>query len=450
MEYICKPKRIQIYINTKHKDIEAIKKETGCTAIINGGLYTTANFSPVCQLRVDGKTLADDGYGYWGYGWDIHALTLTADRDSYKNYIAMACLVRNGQKEDLSTLDAALKGSRQRTAIGTFADGRVWVFAQKSPTLTPEALQALAISKGLKDAVMLDGGASTQCILPSGTLTSKRKVHNYILIYENEETDMVDIEYMPATNADVWKENRTITVQGLVLHSTAMPGKDAYAIQKNFNVPNRGASIQACVDDKRVVQLLPWNKRAGHVGAGSKGSFNNSHIGVEMCEPSGLVYNSIGNKIVTYNPPKDYFENIWNNAVDLFAYLCKQYNLDPLGKNVIVSHAEAHALGYGDNHADTGHWFVWENKTMDDFRKAVYNRMNGVDEDDMTYEKFKEYMDRYMAEAVVSDPSSWAKDACEKAVAKGIMKGDGTGAYNFQKPLTREAYLVMQDRQGLL
>lgn len=75
---------------------------------------------------------------------------------------------------------------------------------------------------------------------------------------------------------------------------------------------------------------------------------------------------------------------------------------------------------------------------------------NQEDDDDMTYEKFCEYMDQYMSEAVVSKPSSWAKDACEKAIKNGVMLGDGNGAYNFQKPLTREAYLVMQDRQGLL
>lgn len=68
----------------------------------------------------------------------------------------------------------------------------------------------------------------------------------------------------------------------------------------------------------------------------------------------------------------------------------------------------------------------------------------------LTYEEFCSYMDRYMSEAVVSQPSSWAKDACEKAIAKGVMKGDGKGAYNFQRPLTREAYLAMQDRAGLL
>lgn len=71
-------------------------------------------------------------------------------------------------------------------------------------------------------------------------------------------------------------------------------------------------------------------------------------------------------------------------------------------------------------------------------------------DEEMSYETFKEYMERYMAEAVTSEPSKWAADSCQKAVDKGIAKGNGEGAYNWQKPLTREAYFVFQDRQGQL
>lgn len=72
------------------------------------------------------------------------------------------------------------------------------------------------------------------------------------------------------------------------------------------------------------------------------------------------------------------------------------------------------------------------------------------DDEMLTYEQWKAYMERYMSEAVVSEPSRWAKESADKAIAKGLIQGDGKGAYNWQKPLTREAYLVMQDRAGLL
>jgi len=82
--------------------------------------------------------------------------------------------------------------------------------------------------------------------------------------------------------------------------------------------------------------------------------------------------------------------------------------------------------------------------------EEVNRALTQKEDDDMSYEQFKEYMTRYMNEAEVSEPSAWAKEACEKAIEKGVMQGNGAGAYNFQKPLTREAYLVMQDRAGLL
>lgn len=232
------------------------------------------------------------------------------------------------------------------------------------------------------------------------------------------------IEYIPITNSDVWPSTRTIRPDGLVLHSTAIPGYDAYAIQQNFNRPNRGASIHAAVDDVLVVQCLPWTKRAGHVGSGTNGSFNNSHIGVEMCEPLGIVYNSNASAIISYNPPAGYFDRIWNNAVELFAMLCMEYDLNPLGRNVIVSHAEAHALGYGDNHADPDHWLRMEGRTMNDFRQAVNDRIEEMREDEevLTGEEIYNRLQAYLETRAVP---AWALEELDQAEALAIT--DGTG-----------------------
>lgn len=264
-----------------------------------------------------------------------------------------------------------------------------------------------------------------------------------------KERNTTEIEVSYTTKSDGWN-NGFIVPKGIVLHSTAWPGKDARYIRDYFDAPNRGASIHAAVDDRRAVQCLPWTKKAGHVGRGSRGTLNSTHIGVEMCEPSGLVYDSSGSIIVRYEPAPGYFQKVWKNAAALFAMLCRRFGLDPMGDGVILSHAEAHARGYGDNHADTAHWFRWEGVTMDDFRAAVRDMKGEEAEEEMSYEQFVEYMDRYMSEAVKDEPDAWAKEAAEKAVARGIVQGDGSGAFNWHKPLTREAYVVMQDRAGLL
>ena len=86
-----------------------------------------------------------------------------------------------------------------------------------------------------------------------------------------------------------------------------------------------------------------------------------------------------------------------------------------------------------------------------DIAKQVNARLDAMQEEkDTEYEQFKEYMDKYMAEAAFDDPSDWAKESCEKAIAKGVLKGNGNGSFNFKRPLTREQYLVMQDRLGML
>lgn len=254
----------------------------------------------------------------------------------------------------------------------------------------------------------------------------------------------------PITHNDGYKQNGKLAPKGIVLHSTAMPGFDADAVFNNFDRPGRGASIHGCIDDRCFIQTMPFTQRAGHVGSGAKGTLNATHIGIELCEPTGITYNSAGSAIVEYDPPDDYFPAIWDKAVTVFAVICAEYGLDPEGDGIILSHAEAHARGYGSNHADVGHWFRWENVTMDDFRAAVKAKMNGEDSEEMNYEKFCEYMARYMSEADDDPPSAWAGDACRRAIEKGIMKGSGDGAYSFHRPMTREEYIVMQDRAGLL
>ena len=69
---ICtvKPKKVSIYINSAQRTIAQVKAETGCDAVINGGLFDGA-FRPVCHLKAGGKVLVADPYLYWGYGWEI-------------------------------------------------------------------------------------------------------------------------------------------------------------------------------------------------------------------------------------------------------------------------------------------------------------------------------------------------------------------------------------------
>ena len=96
-----------------------------------------------------------------------------------------------------------------------------------------------------------------------------------------------------------------------------------------------------------------------------------------MCEPAGAVYNKNGTAFTVYNVDKQasYFAAVWNNAVQLCADLCRQFNLDPLADGVLICHREGNARGIASNHADVLHWFPKHGKTMDDFRAAVAERI---------------------------------------------------------------------------
>lgn len=112
-------------------------------------------------------------------------------------------------------------------------------------------------------------------------------------------------------------------------------------------------------DSVATVQTLPWNIPAWGVGKGKNGSYNWSAVQFEICEDS--------------LKSKTYFEETYNEAVEFCTMICKTYNI-PVEN--IVSHKEAYKLGYGSNHGDPEHWWSKFGFTMDDFRKAVEEKLN--------------------------------------------------------------------------
>lgn len=170
---------------------------------------------------------------------------------------------------------------------------------------------------------------------------------------------------------------RTITPKGLMLHSVGCPQPSAAVFVRNWNKASYDrACVHAFIDANTgdVHQTLPWNRRGWHCASGKKGSGNNTHIGVEMCEPACIKYT--GGATFTCSDPataKAAVTRTYNAAVELFAMLCKQFGLDPLKDGVILSHKEGCARGIASNHGDPEH--LWNQLktgyTMDGFRKAV-------------------------------------------------------------------------------
>lgn len=112
-----------------------------------------------------------------------------------------------------------------------------------------------------------------------------------------------------------------------------------------------------------VVNTLPYTMAAWGVGKGSRGSYNydpTGHIQFEMCEDD-------------LTDPS-YFDQVMGTAVAYCARLCREYGL---AAESIVSHKEAHALGYASNHGDPENWMGRFGMTMEDFQARVRAKLKG-------------------------------------------------------------------------
>ena len=179
------------------------------------------------------------------------------------------------------------------------------------------------------------------------------------------------------TKNPCYTAGRKIVVKGLMLHSVGVPQPNASVFLTNWNKASYNAAcVHGFIDanDGTVYQTLPWDHRGWHCGA----SANNTHIGVEMCEPYCLKYS--GGASFTCSDPtaaKAAVKRTYDAAVELFAMLCQRFGLDPLADGVIISHHEGALRGVASNHGDPEH--LWNQLgtgyTMDGFRKAVKSAM---------------------------------------------------------------------------
>lgn len=220
-----------------------------------------------------------------------------------------------------------------------------------------------------------------------------------------------------AEKSACYNENRTIVPRGLMLHSVGcnQPRASVFA-EKWYN--GKDVCANAVIDglqDGLIIQTLPWEHRPWCAG----GSANSTHIQVEMGEPDTIRYITGANFIVT-NKAKAIAvaKRTYNTAVELFAYLCNKYKLDPLADGVIVSHSEGYKRGIASGHVDPEH--LWKqlglsSLSMDTFRNDVKAYL------DKNYSKNEKKEDK--VDNLLSEKKS------DEAIAKEVIVGKwGSGA----------------------
>lgn len=267
-----------------------------------------------------------------------------------------------------------------------------------------------------------------------------------------------------ATNGKYWGLPN-ITVKGLCLHSVGCPQPKADVFAKSFNSPNAHASIHGVIEPGRFIEMAPCFEKAGqtkkcyHVGSGSKGSRNSTHIGIEMTEPNTITYTG-GASYRDNNPAKtkEFFLANTDTAAQVFADLCIFHNLT-VNDITITTHRQSYLDGYGGNHGDP--WHIWKNIGYDlaQFRKDVQKYIDAKKGDVlalMTKEEFNKILDEKLGAVAkvyntIDDVPDYAKAAVQKLVDQGALAGTGgttNGKANLNLSYDLVRTIVILDRCG--
>ena len=248
------------------------------------------------------------------------------------------------------------------------------------------------------------------------------------------------------THNSCYIKGEHIKPRGVMVHSTgaANPwlrryvdpddGRLGEPSSRHWNQSGVGACVHAMIGKAAdgsvaVYQTLPWTMRGWHCGR----SGNDTHISFEICE----------DKLAD----KGYFRATYQAAVELTAYLCKRFSLDPLADGVVLCHSEGYKRGIASNHADVMHWWGRYGVSMDNFRRDVAEKMKGG-ERDLTEQEVRSIVREELAAAQAArdklPASDWAAEKLKQAVAAGIT--DGTRPRGFA---TREEVALMVQRRFL-
>ncbi len=196
----------------------------------------------------------------------------------------------------------------------------------------------------------------------------------------------------------------------IVVHNTANDAPAANEINYMINRPEE-VSFHFAADDTEVVQGLPLERNAWASGDGL-GAGNLRGIHVEIC------YSKSGG---------ERFQRAEENAARLIAELLKERGW---GLDRVTKHQDYDGKYCPHRTLDLG----WER-----FLKMVKKYLE--QEDNVDYNTFKRYMDRYNRELAAAQVSGWAGESWGWAKENGLLDGSAP-----KVPLTREQAAAVLSR----
>ena len=237
------------------------------------------------------------------------------------------------------------------------------------------------------------------------------------------------MQIIPAfvTQNKCYQAGAPLTPRGIMLHSVGTPQPSARALVRYMDQYQPGGQ-SVCVHavaqaDGTVYQHILDPKTGCPVQSDllSVTIANSTHIGVEMTEPSAGM---------TRSEAAEQIAGTYRTVVELFAELCKQYELDPAQDGVLIGHAEGHRRGVASNHADPE--LLWRTYdmgyTMDGFRRDVAEAMAKEDREEVPD------MPRYDS---VAEMPQWARADAQRLIDRGALQGNTDGKLDVSEDMLR-------------
>lgn len=238
--------------------------------------------------------------------------------------------------------------------------------------------------------------------------------------------------------------------KGCVNHSVgcAQPKVDVF-----FNLMNKastGWGVNALLGDfhlgeGRIILTMNLRGRPWGCGAGKNGSWNNTKVQWEVCEPAGHTYS--GGTMIAYDAAKNqaYFDRMWKMLVAWNVYCAVKLGYPVSG---ISDHAESYRAGFGSNHSDMGQWLPRHGKSMDALRAEVQAILDGKEEEELDLKGFEKLYLEMRQKLKDNDSSQYSGEARDWAVQSGLIVGNGTEVdgqpnYMWEDIMTREQLVTV-------
>ena len=210
-----------------------------------------------------------------------------------------------------------------------------------------------------------------------------------------------------------YSPGRTQPIEYIVVHYTANTGDTAQNNLDYFARTKTGTSAHYFVDENEVCQSVQDTDTAWHCGSNNPRHpycRNANSIGVEMCNSVGSVPEAVRDRTAAFVRQK-----------------MKEYGLDV---NHVLRHYDVTGkrcpAPWVDNPAE---WM--------EFKKML------EEDDDMSYEQFEQYMNRYLTERNAKPADDWAKPYIQEAIDAGAMSEVGGSIASPKGFITRQEVAVV-------